>query len=263
MSGSIVRMNADGTHDILNDPLSIEEPLEIRIGTKPFVVTMRTPGNDKELAAGFLATEGIIDNPLQIKELAHCKLAAFPENTVQVRLSEGIDSSKIVSERYGAISASCGICGKMAIESVSRALSEINSKLTVQRSTLLTLPESLAEKQSDFLHTGGLHAAALFREDGELVCLREDVGRHNAVDKALGYAFQQSMWPLTEYIMMVSGRLSFEIVQKSLAAGIPILVAVSAPSSLAVSLAREKGQTLVGFLRPPTLNIYSHPQRIL
>lgn len=255
-------MKADGSNRVFKDPLSIEEPLEIRIGNKPFVVTMRTPGHDIQLVAGFLATEGIIANPQQIKEIDHCKLASHPNNTVQTRLENSSNSTEIISERFGAISASCGICGKTAIESVSRNLAHIDSDLKVSRSTILSLHSTLRERQSDFDQTGGLHAAAIFDKKGELVYVSEDIGRHNAVDKALGFAFMEKMWPLDEYILLVSGRLSFEIVQKSLAAGVPILVAVSAPSSLAVSLAREKGQTLVGFLRPPNLNIYAHPQRL-
>jgi FdhD protein len=169
---------------------------------------------------------------------------------------------KIESPRYGAISASCGVCGKTSLESIRNSYPDIQSDCQIERSILLSLPDRLRESQVVFEKTGGLHSSGLFDKTGNLVCLREDVGRHNALDKAIGFALLNDIWPLENHILMVSGRVSFEIIQKALAARIPIVAAVSAPSSLAISVARECGITLVGFLRNPTMNVYSHPHRI-
>lgn len=262
VQSAVVRLHADGSANTINDDVAIEEPLEIRIGNNPFVVTMRTPGHDEELAAGFMVTEGIAGSKTDFKEISRCKLSTNPENTIRVRFSGSIPLEDIQSNRFGAISSSCGVCGKTSIDSIKQSYPEIDSKCVIDRKTLLALPDILRKNQIIFDRTGGLHSSGLFDSEGKLVCLREDVGRHNALDKAIGYAVLNDLWPLDNHILLVSGRVSFEIIQKALAARIPIVAAVSAPSSLAISFARECGQTLVGFLRHPKMNVYSHPQRI-
>tara|TARA_B100001057_G_scaffold354748_1_gene356719 strand:- start:6162 stop:6701 length:540 start_codon:yes stop_codon:yes gene_type:complete len=177
-------------------------------------------------------------------------------------MSTGVKLDKIESPRYGAISASCGVCGKTSIESIRNSYPDILSDCKIELATLLSLPDRLRKSQVVFEKTGGLHSSGLFDKAGNLLCLREDVGRHNALDKVIGFALLNDIWPLENHILMVSGRVSFEIIQKALAARIPIVAAVSAPSSLAISVARECGITLVGFLRNPTMNVYSHPHRI-
>ena len=259
---AVARLHADGGATSLNDNVVVEEPLEIRIGNRPFVVTMRTPGNDKELAAGFMTTEGFTYSKSDFKDIDRCRMASNPENTIRVRLSTGVNPEKIESHRYGAISASCGVCGKTSIESIRNSYPDIQSDCKIERATLLSLPDRLRKSQVVFEKTGGLHSSGLFDKAGNLLCLKEDVGRHNALDKVIGFALLNDIWPLENHILMVSGRVSFEIIQKALAARIPIVAAVSAPSSLAISVARECGITLVGFLRNPTMNVYSHPHRI-
>jgi len=258
----VARLHADGGATTLNDEVVIEEPLEIRVGNRPFVVTMRTPGHDEELAAGFMTTEGITRSRKDFAEISRCNVSPHPENTIRLRFSSRLDSNNFDSRRYGAISASCGVCGKTSIESIRAVYPNIESDCTIERSVLLSLPDRLRENQAVFDRTGGLHSSGLFDNCGSLLCLREDVGRHNALDKAIGFALLNDVWPLDQHILMVSGRVSFEIVQKALAARIPIIAAVSAPSSLAISVARECGITLIGFLRNPTMNVYSHPHRI-
>ena len=259
---AVARLHADGGSTSLNDDVVVEEPLEIRIGNRPFVVTMRTPGNDEELAAGFMTTEGFTHSKSDFKDIDRCRMASNPENTIRVRMSRSVKLEKIESHRYGAISASCGVCGKTSIESIRNSYPDILSDCKIERATLLTLPNRLRKSQVVFEKTGGLHSSGLFDKAGNLICLREDVGRHNALDKVIGFALLNDIWPLENHILMVSGRVSFEIIQKALAARIPIVAAVSAPSSLAISVARECGITLVGFLRNPTMNVYSHPHRI-
>ena len=259
---AVARLHADGGATSLNDDVVVEEPLEIRIGNHPFVVTMRTPGNDEELAAGFMTTEGFTHSKSDFKDIDRCRMASNPENTIRVRMSRGVKLEKIESHRYGAISASCGVCGKTSIESIRNSYPDILSDCKIERATLLSLPDRLRKSQVIFEKTGGLHSSGLFDKAGNLLCLREDVGRHNALDKVIGFALLNDIWPLENHILMVSGRVSFEIIQKALAARIPIVAAVSAPSSLAISVARECGITLVGFLRNPTMNVYSHPHRI-
>ena len=259
---AVARLHADGGATSHNDDVVVEEPLEIRIGNHPFVVTMRTPGNDEELAAGFMTTEGFTHSKSDFKEIDRCRMASHPENTIRVRMSTGVKLDKIESPRYGAISASCGVCGKTSIESIRNSYPDIQSDCKIERATLLSLPDRLRKSQVVFEKTGGLHSSGLFDKAGNLLCLREDVGRHNALDKVIGFALLNDIWPLENHILMVSGRVSFEIIQKALAARIPIVAAVSAPSSLAISVARECGITLVGFLRNPTMNVYSHPHRI-
>lgn len=259
---AVVRLLADGSASTVTDEVAIEEPLEIRIGNDPFVVTMRTPGHDEELAAGFMVSEGIARSRSDFKEISRCNLSTSPENSIRLRLSSSIPIDKLRSHRFGAISSSCGVCGKTSIESIQQAYPEIDSKCVVSRKTLLALPDILRKNQVVFDRTGGLHSSGIFDCEGNLLCLREDVGRHNALDKVIGYAVLNDLWPLDNHILLVSGRVSFEIIQKALAARIPIVAAVSAPSSLAISFARDCGQTLIGFLRNPKMNVYSHPQRI-
>lgn len=259
--GHLLRRTADGGIETAEDSIAVEEPLDLRIGRETLAVTMRTTGNDEELAAGFLATEGLIDHPSDIKAMSHCYRSPRPENELRVLLNKRIDMEKPL--HYGTISSSCGVCGKTSIDQIVQRRGNLlkNTSKTAE-SVVLNLPEKLNSAQSNFHKTGGLHAAGIFSMDGDLEILREDVGRHNAVDKALGKAFLDKKWPLEDRILLVSGRVSFEILQKSLAAGIPIIAAISAPSTLAIRFARESGQTLIGFLRPPTFNTYAHPQRI-
>jgi FdhD protein len=257
----------DGKHLPREDSLAAEEPLEIRIGRggaiAPLTVTMRTPGHDEELAAGFLWTEGILEDPAQLASLeSYVTSAAGKRNGIEVRLQNcDFDPSQLQRNFFAA--SSCGICGKASIDAIrQRGLRAPNPGFRFDPELLCTLPDKLREAQPVFSRTGGLHAAALFDIVGNLVVLREDIGRHNAADKVIGWALLQGMLPLSEYVMLVSGRGGFEIVQKSLAAGLPVLASVSAPSSLAVQLARELGLTLVGFLRGRRFVIYSGPDRI-
>ena len=248
----------DGAVHFLQDSLAAEEPLEIRIDGAPLTVTMRTPGHDVELAAGFLLTEGIIDSPDQLSEIRAAKLNAMSEcNVVEVQLTNGgFEPANLQRNFFSA--SSCGICGKASIGAIRlRGLRTPDSGFRVTPEVLFRLPETLRAEQEVFDRTGGLHAAALFDAQGNLAVLREDIGRHNAVDKVIGWALLQGQLPSSSYVMLVSGRGGFEIVQKALAAGIPILVCVSAPSSLAVKLARELGLTLVGFLRGQRFVVYS------
>ncbi len=244
------------------DSVSVEEPLEIRVRGESVAVTMRTPGHDQELAAGFLLSEGLITRREEIVEIAPCQIAEVVGNVLNVFLKPGAAFDLKKLSRHVYASSSCGICGKASIESVHQHFQPVDSQLQVTSTTLFGLPKKLRDAQRTFDRTGGLHAAALFDRGGDLLLLREDVGRHNAVDKVLGHGLLEGWLPLRESILLVSGRASFEIVQKALAAGIPLIAAVSAPSSLAVELAEESNQTLVGFLREKTYNIYTHPARI-
>jgi len=259
-----MRRNADGGYECVTDEVTIEEPLEIRIGQDPLVVTMRTPGNDEELAAGFLLSEGIVRGRSDVREIASCTLPASFGNILNVTLAATAKFTPAAAHRFGTISTSCGLCGKTSIEFIRQQFPPIDfaTPIRIEAARLLELPGRLRSAQGNFARTGGIHAAAIFDLDGNLIVLREDIGRHNAVDKAIGRAFLDNQLPLRNHIMIVSGRSSLEIVQKALAAGIPIVAAVSAPSSLAINFARESGQTLIGFLRPPTFNIYSHIERV-
>jgi FdhD protein len=263
-AGSILRRKAEGEYEWLTDEVAIEEPLEVRLGQEAIAVTMRTPGNDVELAAGFLLAEGIVRCRTDLREIAPCRLPAAFGNAVNVSLADNVKFSPVKTQRFGTISSSCGLCGKTSIESVHQQFPPIDStkRLEINPATLLSLPQRLQRAQGNFARTGGIHGAAIFNDEGELIILGEDVGRHNAVDKAIGRMFLDNLLPLEGHILLVSGRCSFEIMQKALAARIPVVAAVSAPSSLAVNFARESGQTLVGFLRPPTFNVYSHVQRV-
>jgi FdhD protein len=239
-----------------SDELASEEPLEILIGETPVAVTMRTPGNDIELAAGFLLTEGLIDAasvPL---------LKQNHPNRVTLGMPN-VNASKLRGmQRQGTISASCGVCGKRSIESVLQHFAPIEEEFVMAHEAFAAMAEALERAQPGFESTGGVHAAAIFDDAGRTVVVREDIGRHNAVDKAIGFAHLKKLLPLHRHSLLVSGRASFEIVQKALGAGIPVIAAVSAPSSLAAQFADESGQTLVGFLRKGRFNVYTHGQRI-
>mgnify|MGYP001585676895 CR=1 FL=1 len=245
------------------DALAVEEPLEIRVRGRSVAVTMRTPGHDRELAAGFLFTERVIRERKHLVDIRTCRASLEPQNTLDVFLRAGVEVDFARLTRHVFATSSCGLCGKASIEAVKQHFPPVTSSLTVSAKTLLQLPAKMKRAQAAFAKTGGLHAAALFDAKGKLVVLREDVGRHNAVDKVLGFGFLENKLPLDSHILLVSGRASFEILQKSLAAQIPIICAVSAPSSLAVDFARDSGQTLVGFLRGEGMNIYSRPERIV
>jgi FdhD protein len=234
------------------DVVAVEEPLEIRIGGAPVAVTMRTPGHDEELALGFLLAEGL--TPIRAAVPPE-----LPANTIDVE-APGVDLGRIRRNFY--TSSSCGVCGKGALEAVAVEAPRIDSGLRVPAGLVAGLPELLRAGQATFEATGGLHATGLFSPEGVLLCLREDVGRHNAFDKVVGRAFLDGLLPLRRNLLCVSGRLSFELVQKAAVAGCPILVAVGAPSSLAVELAADRGITLCGFVRAGSLNVYTEPWRI-
>ena len=249
------------------DRLVTEEPLEIRVSgpgqePAPFVVTMRTPGNDFELAAGLAYTEGIVGGPDDIDTIAYCLGGEGEQlyNVVTLRTRTPVASA--IRERRFLSNSSCGICGKAALEEVEVRCDPVGAGPVVAATVLGTLPAQLQDQQRVFGETGGLHAAARFTPDGRLVAVREDVGRHNALDKLVGEALLARSLPLANDVLLVSGRLSFELVQKAAVAGLPILCAVSAPSSLAVAAAEQFGQTVVGFLRDGRFNVYSRPERV-
>jgi FdhD protein len=246
------------------ESLAVEEPLEIRLAGRRFTLTMRTPGHDAELVAGFLLAEGFVNSFDEISEIRQVRdrKGAFEPNILDVILNVPAASLRERLRRNFVVSSSCGVCGKSSIEALERRIAPLEDDLRLEPQVLLRMPSTMRDAQQVFAATGGLHAAAIFRGSA-LVVLREDIGRHNAVDKTVGYALAGGLVPLHDSAMMVSGRLSFEIVQKAASAGIPILCAVSAPSSLAVELAEEAGVTLVGFLRERGFNVYSHRERIL
>jgi len=257
--GKIIRRKDDGSLEYLRDELTIEEPLEIRIGSKTLATTMRTPGHDEELAAGFLISEAIIRARDKI-----ARISADGDNRLIIDLADGVKLKLNSTKRFGTISSSCGLCGKTSIDAIRQNFPAIESaNVRIDIETLLSLPEKLRQAQSDFARTGGIHAAGIFDVNGELKIAREDIGRHNAVDKVIGHAFLAGSLPLVRHLLLVSGRASFEIVQKALAAGIPIVAAISAPSTLAVDFARESNQTLIAFLRPQSFNIYAHVARVI
>lgn len=270
----VVRWNLSETTQI-EDELVIEEPLEIRVGQQSLIVVMRTPGHDFELAAGFLFTENLIQSEDDIEIIAYCEddntesrtdnldtgLSLF-QNIVNVHLKDKLVLEEAGWQRNFHANASCGLCGKMTIDAVKHQVDPLELGLQLNHNVLYQLNNQLRAAQTVFDKTGGLHAAGLFNEKGELLIIREDIGRHNAVDKVIGQALLSDMIPLDNHILMVSGRASFEIVQKALFARIPIVVAVSAASTLAVDLAKEGNITLVGFMRDKRMAVYSHPKRI-
>jgi FdhD protein len=257
----------DGTVVTVTDHVAVEEPLEIRVDgpdARPVrvAVTMRTPGHDDELAVGFLRTEGLLTDvaDLVVEAAPHRLDVANAEQIVTVRLSRAFDATSLTRNFYAT--SSCGVCGKAALEHIRTMSGRVGEGPRLDATTLLGLPAALATAQTTFARTGGLHATALFDETGRLLLAREDVGRHNAMDKVIGRAFLDGLLPLDRHVVLVSGRASFELVQKAAMAGVTVLCAVSAPSSLAVSLAQEVGMTLVGFLREGRFNVYSHPARV-
>ncbi len=248
------------------DRVTVEEPLEIRVGAQTLAVTMRTPGHDFDLAAGWLLTEGIVHRPEEIVRLEHCREVRSPEeegNVVIVRATTPAGDAVDRARRILVTSSSCGLCGKGSIESVNGRFPAVASDARVSADVLRGLPEKLRRAQTSFAETGGLHGAGVFDLEGTLLASREDVGRHNAVDKVIGHLFREGRVPLSNTVLLVSGRASFEIVQKAVAAGIPIVAAVSAPSSLAIDLARESRVALVGFLRDGAFNLYSGEERLV
>jgi FdhD protein len=250
--------------------LAVEEPLEIRLGGRRFTLTMRTPGHDEELVAGFLLAEGFIAAAGELAEIRRLRdgRGALEPNVVDVILNVPAAGLRERLRRNFTVTSSCGVCGKTSIEALERRLAPISGDARVRPATIVRMPALMREQQAMFSSTGGLHAAALFAlgpagDSIALTAVREDVGRHNAVDKVLGYALQSELLPLNAAALMVSGRLSFEIVQKAASAGLPLLCAVSAASSLAVELAEKLGVTLVGFLRGDDFNVYTGRERIV
>lgn len=258
------------------DDLAVEEPLEIRVSrvaaggkrvSEPLAVTMRTPGDDFELVAGFLHGEGVVESAAALQELTYCRggnpRATQRYNVVEARLAPGVPFDAEALRRNVFTSSACGVCGKASLESVeARGCRPVESDLTVDAEILSSLPDRLREGQGVFARTGGLHAAALFTAEGGCTVVREDVGRHNAVDKAVGHLFLRRGLPASERVLVVSGRASFEILQKAVAAGVPMVVAVGAPSSLAVDLATRFAVTLVGFARDGAFNVYFGEGRV-
>lgn len=252
------------------ETLAVEEPLEIRVNATPLAVTMRTPGADVELTQGFLLTEGVITRRDDVARVRYCSGAdggasVNSYNVLDVTLAPGVPGPDPDLTRNFYTTSSCGVCGKTALEAV-RLASRYRpgaDPVTVAASTLTALPDRLRAAQDGFTSTGGLHAAALFDADGTVLAVREDIGRHNAVDKVIGWAVEHHRVPLAGTVLLVSGRASFELTQKAVMAGVPVLAAVSAPSSLAVDLAVESGLTLVAFLRGQTMNVYARADRVV
>lgn len=259
------RWHAAAVPEERDDALAVEEPLEIRVGGRSVAVTMRTPGHDRELAAGFLLTEGVIRGAADVLDLLVCR--DLPDgqagNVVDAQLAPGVavDFTRLTRHVFSA--SSCGLCGKATLDAVARAFPPVAPGARFDPAWLAALPEQLRTAQPGFAATGGLHASALFARDGDLLCVREDVGRHNALDKVLGWALLADRLPLADCALLVSGRVSFELVQKALAAGLPLIAGLGAPSTLAVDCATRGGQTLVGFLRADRMNIYSGAERIM
>lgn len=250
------------------ETLAVEEPLEIRVNGKPLTVTMRTPGSDVELAQGFLLTEGLVSRREDIAAVQYCN-GAGPDglntyNVLDVTLAKGVAPPDVDMTRNFYMTSSCGVCGKASLDAVQTISRHApgDDPVVVDAGTLSALPDKLRDRQKVFAATGGLHGAALFDAQGAALVVREDIGRHNAVDKVIGWALESGRVPLTGTILLVSGRASFELTQKAVMAGIPVLAAVSAPSSLAVDLAAQSGLTLVAFLRGESMNVYTRPDRV-
>lgn len=265
----VIRATLEGTRTVREEKLAGEEPLEIRFGSTAFTTSMRTPGDDFDLVAGFLAAEGIISRPEHLVSMRYCagtdQEGNQTYNVIEVQLGFGAQVPELAAARNVVTSSACGICGTNSIDEVRK-----KSPFTldpeagrVELEVLLGLPDTLRDAQRLFSSTGGVHAAGLFSTSGELLVLREDVGRHNAVDKVIGAALREGRLPLRDTVLQVSGRASFELVQKAAMAGIPLLTAVSAPSSLAVALADEAGLSLAAFSRGKSVNLYTHPERVL
>jgi FdhD protein len=252
------------------ETLVVEEPLEIRVNGTPVTVTMRTPGSDVQLAQGFLLTEGVITQRAEVLTVRYCRGAETPDgansyNVLDVTLAENVPTPGLDVTRNFYTTSSCGVCGKASLDAVrlSSRYSPSDDPTSVKSTTLTAMPSQLRSAQKVFASTGGLHGAALFDVDGTMLAVREDIGRHNAVDKVIGWALEADRIPLGGTVLLVSGRASFELTQKAVMAGIPVLAAVSAPSSLAVDLASQSGLTLVAFLRGDSMNVYSRADRII
>jgi FdhD protein len=262
----IVRVR-DGNSASAVDRAATEEPLEVRLHGRPFAVIMRTPGADRELAAGFLLSERVLKTADDLGTIEHCMdaTAEHPENIVNVTLANGSAGALdrlLADRRQVTTNSSCGLCGRLTIESLQVDTARITANWVLPRAVLLGMPARLRQAQAVFDETGGLHAAGLFSTSGELYEFAEDVGRHNAVDKVVGRMLMREALPLDAHALFVSGRASFEIVQKAIIAGIPVVASVSAPSTLAIDLATDGGVTLVGFVRGQGFNVYSHPSRL-
>ena len=260
----LIRRTSGKSPEERDDILAMEEPLEIRVEGRPIAVVMRTPGHDRELAAGFLLTEGVIKSAKDLFDITMCVApgAAGKGNAVDVALAHPgtFDFEKLT--RHVFTSSSCGICSKASIDAVLKRRKPLTADITIPAAVILGLPKRLAKRQDTFKATGGLHACALFDSKGKLLEVREDVGRHNALDKLLGWALLGKRTPLHGHIALLSGRASFEMMQKAHAGGIAVVAAISAPSSLAVEFARESGQTLAGFVRGRSMNLYAGAERI-
>jgi len=263
----VARVRFLGAHaETQEDVVAIEEPLEIQLGGAPLAVLMRTPGHDEELALGFLVTERVVAAPAQVLSVRHCRAVSDPdasENVLRVVLAPGVEVDLDALRRNLYASSSCGICGKATIANALVSAPPLTDASRFEAAFFTALPSRLEAAQPAFAATGGLHAAGLFGPDGELLVVREDVGRHNAVDKVIGWALRAGRLPLSGHVLLVSGRISYELVQKALVARIPVLAAVSAPSSLAVELAQSAQLTLIGFLRGGSFNVYGEPARVV
>jgi FdhD protein len=262
----VLKVGAGGETRRARDRLAVEEPLELRVAGRPVGVTMRTPGNDFELAIGYCISEGLVARPDDVEAVRFCapEDQAQEFNVLTVDLRPGVPVPDPSLDRLAVTSSSCGVCGKASIEAVTVTCPTLTGDpLAVPAEALTAIPERVRAAQRVFEQTGGLHAAAVCGPEGDLLCVREDVGRHNAVDKVIGWAATERRLPLHGMVLFVSGRCSFEVVQKAAVAGVPVVAAVSAPSSLAVELADQVGMTLVGFLRGANMNVYTHPHRVL
>jgi FdhD protein len=261
----VLKVAGGGPARRARDRLAVEEPLELRVANRPVGVTMRTPGNDVELAIGYCISERLVARPEDVATVRFCAPdgQAQEYNVLTVDLRPGVPVPDPSLDRLAVTSSSCGVCGKASIEAVTVACIPVSGDgLAVPSAVLTAIPARVREAQKVFEQTGGLHAAAVCDAGGEVLCVREDVGRHNAVDKVIGWAATERRLPLAGMVLFVSGRCSFEVVQKAAVAGVPLIAAVSAPSSLAVELADQVGMTLVGFLRGDSMNIYTHPTRV-
>ncbi len=259
---AVLRCRADARAPC-QDTLAVEEPLEIRVGEERLTVLMRTPGHDCNLAVGFFLTEGLLESPAQIGDMEYCRNTGNPDERNVLVLRPAPGCRVVAPERRFYGSSACGVCGKSSIESVLLGARPPCGSFAVSREALLLLPDALRRAQTAFEVTGGMHGAGLFDAQGRLLCVREDVGRHNAVDKAIGALAIDGRFPLPDVGLLVSGRTSFEVCQKAAMAGIPLVAGISAPSSLAVELAQTLGMTLVGFLRGTSCNIYAGEERVL
>ena len=259
---SITRLRGDAAAEQVMDAAAVEEPLEIRVEGRSIAVVMRTPGHDEDLAAGFLLTEGVVKRPEDLFEISVCPSTSEGRGNIVDVLLSGVKVDWDSLTRHVFASSSCGLCGKATVDAVFQSFPKVKGDWEVPSTVLQSLPDKLRAAQSTFDQTGGLHASGLFDIEGNLLVLREDVGRHNALDKVLGFALRECLLPLDRCLLMVSGRVSFELMQKALAGGIPLIAAVSAPSSLAVQFAEASGQTLVGFLRGDRMNVYAHAERL-